>query len=312
MTKKISHIASIELNDKIDLWLQRLQNIRGFSIHTVNAYSRDLNIFLKYLYQQNNQLPNINDFQNITPQIFRSFLSYRFKKNISKSSTAREISALRSFFQYLNQQKIINNTSLSVISSPKQDKTLPKALNTKDTTDILENVIHNKIDWLGLRDYAILTLLYGAGLRISEAINLNINDFNEKDYIVIKGKGNKERIVPVLPIIKDRINKYIEACPYNFKNGEALFVGKRGERLSPRIIQRRLAQLREELKLPDIITPHALRHSFATHLLSQGVNLRSIQELLGHSSLSTTQRYTKIDEHHLRQEYDKAQLLEKQ
>lgn len=312
MTKKISHIASIELNDKIDLWLQRLQNIRGFSIHTVNAYSRDLNIFLKYLYQQNNQLPNINDFQNITPQIFRSFLSYRFKKNISKSSTAREISALRSFFQYLNQQKIINNTSLSVISSPKQDKTLPKALNTKDTTDILENVIHNKIDWLGLRDYAILTLLYGAGLRISEAINLNINDFNEKDYIVIKGKGNKERIVPVLPIIKDRINKYIEACPYNFKNSEALFVGKRGERISPRIIQRRLAQLREELKLPDIITPHALRHSFATHLLSQGVNLRSIQELLGHSSLSTTQRYTKIDEHHLRQEYDKAQLLEKQ
>lgn len=312
MTKKISHIASIELNDKIDLWLQRLQNIRGFSIHTVNAYSRDLNIFLKYLYQQNNQLPNINDFQNITPQIFRSFLSNRFKKNISKSSTAREISALRSFFQYLNQQKIINNTSLSVISSPKQDKTLPKALNTKDTTDILENVIHNKIDWLGLRDYAILTLLYGAGLRISEAINLNINDFNEKDYIVIKGKGNKERIVPVLPIIKDRINKYIEACPYNFKNGEALFVGKRGERISPRIIQRRLAQLREELKLPDIITPHALRHSFATHLLSQGVNLRSIQELLGHSSLSTTQRYTKIDEHHLRQEYDKAQLLEKQ
>jgi integrase/recombinase XerC len=312
MTKKISHIASIELNDKIDLWLQRLQNIRGFSIHTVNAYSRDLNIFLKYLYQQNNQLPNINDFQNITPQIFRSFLSYRFKKNISKSSTAREISALRSFFQYLSQQKIINNTSLSVISSPKQDKTLPKALNTKDTTDILENVIHNKIDWLGLRDYAILTLLYGAGLRISEAINLNINDFNEKDYIVIKGKGNKERIVPVLPIIKDRINKYIEACPYNFKNGEALFVGKRGERISPRIIQRRLAQLREELKLPDIITPHALRHSFATHLLSQGVNLRSIQELLGHSSLSTTQRYTKIDEHHLRQEYDKAQLLEKQ
>jgi integrase/recombinase XerC len=199
-----------------------------------------------------------------------------------------------------------------VISSPKQDKTLPKALNTKDTTDILENIIHNKIDWLGLRDYAILTLLYGAGLRISEAINLNINDFNEKDYIIIKGKGNKERIVPVLPIIKDRINKYIEACPYNFKNGEALFVGKRGERISPRIIQRRLAQLREELKLPDIITPHALRHSFATHLLSQGVNLRSIQELLGHSSLSTTQRYTKIDEHHLRQEYDKAQLLEKQ
>lgn len=312
MTKKTLYIASIELSDKIDLWLQHLQNIRGFSIHTVNAYARDLNIFLKYLYQQNNQLPNINDFQNITPQIFRSFLSNRFKKNISKSSTAREISALRSFFQYLNQQKIINNTSLSVISSPKQDKTLPKALNTKDTADILENVIHNKIDWLGLRDYAILTLLYGAGLRISEAINLNINDFNEKDYIVIKGKGNKERIVPVLPIIKDRINKYIEACPYNFKNGEALFVGKRGERLSPRIIQRRLAQLREELKLPDIITPHALRHSFATHLLSQGVNLRAIQELLGHSSLSTTQRYTKIDEHHLRQEYDKAQLLEKQ
>ena len=146
-------------------------------------------------------------------------------------------------------------------------------------------------------------------MRISEALALNVGDINHNDFLKIHGKGNKERIVPILPIVKDKIDAYTNACPYNFKHGEALFLGARGERLSPRIVQRTLEKIRHSLGLPDNLTPHALRHSFATHLLAEGINLRSIQELLGHASLSTTQRYTDVEIEHLKKEYKKAKLL---
>ena len=146
-------------------------------------------------------------------------------------------------------------------------------------------------------------------MRISEALALNVGDINHNDFLKIHGKGNKERIVPILPIVKDKIDAYTNACPYNFKHGEALFLGARGERLSPRIVQRTLEKIRRSLGLPDNLTPHALRHSFATHLLAEGINLRSIQELLGHASLSTTQRYTNVEIEHLKKEYQKAELL---
>ena len=161
-----------------------------------------------------------------------------------------------------------------------------------------------------MRDAAILTILYGCGLRISEALSLNVDDINHNDFLKIKGKGNKERFVPLLPIVKEKINAYLSACPWNPKQGDALFLGARGERLSPRIIQRTLEKVRLSLSLPDTLTPHALRHSFATHLLAEGTNLRSIQELLGHASLSTTQRYTHVEIEHLKHEYQKAHLLE--
>ena len=164
---------------------------------------------------------------------------------------------------------------------------------------------------MGERDGAIMTLLYGCGLRISEALNLNIGDITEHStYLKIKGKGNKERIVPLLPIIWTKIKTYLEQCPYKLTTGEPLFIGARGERLSPRIIQRQLEKIRHYLGLPDTLTPHALRHSFATHLLAQGTDLRSIQELLGHSSLSTTQRYTDVEIETLHREYDKSGLLQ--
>ena len=164
------------------------------------------------------------------------------------------------------------------------------------TFDIIDYAQKNCSEpWLGVRDAAIFTLLYGCGLRISEALNLNTEDINSSDFLKIHGKGNKDRYVPLLPIIIERIEKYKKCCPYRLEAGKALFVGAKGERVKPRIIQRKLQKIRQELGLPENITPHTLRHSFATHLLADGSDLRSIQELLGHASLSTTQLYTKVN-----------------
>jgi len=192
------------------------------------------------------------------------------------------------------------------ISSPKREKILPYALDIDDTMDFIEEAKNLSNDvWQGLRDSAIFTLLYGCGLRISEALSLNVGDITSENYLRIKGKGNKERIVPLLPAVVENINIYMEHCPYNLRTGEALFLGARGERLLPRIVQRQMQKIRLYMGLPDTVTPHALRHSFATHLLANGTDLRSIQELLGHVSLSTTQRYTDVNIEQIKKEYQK-------
>ena len=310
MKNKITFSASNEVNKYISSWFDWLASIKGYSVHTCDAYIRDLSIFFNFYTDYLGTLPELSDLENIEVSAFRAFLSRRSANHITKSSTAREMSALRRFFHCLNRQKIITNTVLSIISSPRQEKIIPKALNDDDAQDVIQTAAENKVDWIGARDSAIITLLYGSGLRISEALSLNIGDISSNDFIVIKGKGNKERIVPLLPISRQKIEDYLSLCPYRQHNGDPIFVGARGERLLPRIVQRRLAQLREKLNLPDSLTPHALRHTFATQLLAEGVNLRAIQELLGHSSLSTTQRYTEVAIEHLKKEYAKANLLE--
>jgi integrase/recombinase XerC len=225
----------------------------------------------------------------------------------------RELSSIKNFFKWLDVNDIMKNPAISVISSPRKPKILPKALDVDDAFNVLieaKDVAQSA--WQGLRDKAVLTLLYGCGLRISEALALNVGDINAKsEFLRIKGKGNKERIVPLLPIVWQNIAAYLAKSPYSINVGESLFVGARGERLSPRIIQRQLQKLRGRIGLPDTLTPHALRHSFATQLLAAGVDLRSIQELLGHSSLITTQRYTDVQTETLKREYHKAHPLEK-
>lgn len=310
MKHEIIFKTSPEVSQHIKEWLNWLKLVKGFSVHTYDAYARDISIFFDFLNDYLGQNPQINDLKDIDATAFRAFLSRRSASHITKSSTAREMSALRSFFHYLNRHKIIDNTSLSIVSSPRKEKILPKSLNTEEAFDVIKAAADNKIDWIGARDSAIITLLYGSGMRISEALSLNIGDINHNDFIIIKGKGNKERVIPILPSVKENIQKYLDLCPFNLHEGEPLFVGARGERLLARIVQRRLAKLREELNLPDSLTPHALRHTFATQLLAQGMNLRAIQELLGHSSLSTTQRYTEVEIEHLKKEYAKAELLE--
>lgn len=309
MENEINFAADSEVVKLIDDWLFTLKKVKGYSLHTCDSYLLDLKIFFCFWADMLGYMPKLDDLQNIDAYTFRAFLSKRRQKHISKSSAAREMSALRSFFKYLLKKKIIDNTAISLISSPKKDKVLPKALNEKEAFDVLNATVEDESDWQQLRDLAVFTLLYGSGLRISEALNLNEGDINTNNFIVIRGKGNKERVVPILDITKARISDYKKVCPYNIKQGEALFLGSRGERLLARAVQRRLVKLREDLKLPDTLTPHALRHSFATQLLQKGVDLRSIQELLGHESLSTTQRYTEVEISHLQHEYEKAELL---
>ncbi len=290
-------------------WQAWLLKERVYSQHTLDAYSRDLSAFLHCI----KKTPlSIDDLAGLEVHDFRRFLSLRSAKDLNKSTLCRELSAVKNFYKWLERKKILKNPALSIISSPRKAKNLPKSLDVKDSFNVLnESAQITKDAWQGLRDRAILMLLYGCGLRISEALSLNVGDIEPKsEFLRIKGKGNKERIVPLLPVIWQNIEAYLAKCPYNLKLGEPLFLGKRGERISPRIIQRQLQKLRLMLGLPDTLTPHAMRHSFATQLLAQGTDLRSIQELLGHASLITTQRYTDVQTETLQREYHKAHPLE--
>ncbi len=263
-------------------FLEYLEFEKMYSKHTVEAYYRDLEQFFA-------------NFDKIELEIrdFRQFLSKLNQDGLSKTTVARKLSSIKSFYKWLDKTKNIKNSAISVISAPKLPKYLPKAIESDDAFDMLDVVRQiNKDEWQGYRDCAILSLLYGSGLRISEALGMNVNDIKNSDYIIITGKGGKTRLVPLLDVVIENINLYIKHCPHKFKANSALFVGSRGERLSPRIVQRNLEKVRNILGLSDKLTPHALRHSFATHLLVAGTDLRSIQELLGHSSLATTQRYT--------------------
>ena len=309
MKQEIRYQASAEVVSFIHRWQNWLKDERRYSLHTLDAYSRDLSVFFDFLKDYLKRAAERQDLASLDVHGFRAFLSARAARHIDKNSLAREISTLRNFFKWLNRSKILKNEDISVIVNPRRPKILPKALDVTQTFNLLKKSEKNQV-WQGLRDTAIFTILYGCGLRISEALALNVGDITHNDFLRVKGKGNKERIVPLLPLVKENISAYLAACPYKLTNGEPLFLGARGDRISPRIIQRNLEKLRRELGLPDTVTPHALRHSFATHLLAEGTDLRSIQELLGHASLSTTQRYTDVQIETLQKEYLKAHPLE--
>lgn len=310
MKSEIKYNASREIKQLIAQWQSWLLNERRYSPHTLDAYSRDLSGFFDFAAEHLGKVPETADLAKLEVRDFRAYLSQRAARHIDKSSLARELSTLKNFFKWLARYDILRNPALSVIRTPRRAKVLPKALEVNDAFNVIDeaqNLASNS--WQGLRDTAIFTLLYGCGLRISEALSLNVGDIGNNDFLRIKGKGNKERIVPLLPVVVENINKYLAECPYQPKQGEPLFLGARGDRLVPRIIQRQMQKIRAYLGLPDNLTPHALRHSFATHLLAEGTDLRSIQELLGHASLTTTQRYTDVQIETLKKEYDKAGLL---
>jgi integrase/recombinase XerC len=306
----INFYADADLLNLIGKWQKWLAKERMYSPHTLDGYSRDLALFLRDI--KDTKTVSVADLEKLEVRDFRRFLSIRAAQNINKSSLGREISAIKNFFRWLDRNDIVKNPSVAVISSPRQAKTLPKALDVEDSFNVvgeMENMAKDK--WQGLRDKAVITVLYGCGLRISEALALNFGDINAKsEYLRVKGKGNKERIVPLIPLIWQQIEAYLAECPYKLNVGDPLFLGARGERVSPRVIQRQIQKVRLYLGLPDTLTPHALRHSFATQLLAEGTDLRSIQELLGHSSLATTQRYTEVQTEMLQKEYAKAHILE--
>lgn len=301
-----------DLEYEYNNWINHLTNIKKLSQNSVISYKNDLSKFLIFFQDYIEKNIGLKEMENIEISEFRSFLTHRRNSEISSNSIARNISALKSFFRFLIKNNKIKESSVFNLKSPKLKKSLPRPINVDLAIQVIKQAEEIEDEkWIGLRNKAILLLLYGCGLRISEALSLNHDDIQNEDHILIKGKGEKERIVPMMPYIKKGIENYLEACPKEIVSGDALFIGKRFSRLSPRIIQYALEKIRTALSLPETATPHALRHSFATHLLDSGGDLRTIQELLGHSSLSTTQKYTKVETSKLLDTYKKTHPLAK-
>ncbi len=300
------------IEDAFTNWLGNLKEVRNLSDNTLISYKHDVKSFIEFISTHTGSEVSIKYLNDMKISDFRSFLSYLRNKDISPTSIARIISSLKSFFNYLLNINLIESTVVQSLRTPKQKKSLPRPISSELAIETIRHAKDmEKEKWIGMRNKSILMLLYGCGLRISEALNLNFEDINENDYLIIKGKGNKERMVPLMDYVKNDIENYIQECPKNFMKDDPLFVGKRLHRLSPRIIQYVLEKIRHNLSLPETATPHALRHSFATHLLDSGGDLRTIQELLGHSSLSTTQKYTKVETEKLYDAYSKTHPLAK-
>jgi len=279
------------INNIIIEWVKYLEDIRGYGFNTLNAYKRDILDFLRFCKDKD------HDFLSPNKYILREYLYELSERHLSRPTIARRISSLKNFFKFLLKDKVILSLDISIFKSPKLKRNFPKSIDSDLVAKALSSLMEAKNDqWINLRDRAVMLLLYGAGLRISEALSIKKKDAPVGDWLRVIGKGNKYRDVPLLPIICDGVREYLDLCPYDVNEDAPLFLGKRGGSLSPRIIQRRIENLRYELGLPSHTTPHALRHAFATHLLSGGADLRAIQQLLGHSSLSTTQRYTDVNE----------------
>jgi integrase/recombinase XerC len=297
-----------DLREAVERWLAHLVNERGQSAATREAYARDLAQFLGFLKSYLGHPPCLGDLARLDAKIFRAFLAKRRKSDVVSRSLARSLSALRTFFRWLEREGMVRNRSVLQVALPKIPHSVPKPLTVDGAASVVGPESNHTTEWIAARDTAVMLLLYGAGLRISEALSLTPNSapLNGRDVMHIKGKGGKERLVPALAIVSETIAKYIALCPYRLAADGPLFLGARGGPLSPRIIQLAMERMRRELGLPETATPHALRHSFATHLLSAGADLRQIQELLGHASLSTTQVYTEVDRERLLAVYDQA------
>ena len=289
-------------------WLQSLEAERRLSRHTLDAYERDTRQFLAFLTTHLGGPAAIADISALRPADFRSFLAFRRKEGAGARSLGRNLAGLRSFLRHLERKGLVNAAGAGAVRSPKQPKSLPKPLSDGQALTVVSRdaQLHEE-PWIAARDAAVLTLLYGCGLRISEALGLSADDIGPgATALRITGKGNKTRLVPLLPVVIEAVEAYRRLCPFHLEAGSPLFRGARGGPLQPAIIQRAMQSLRGAFGLPDTATPHALRHSFATHLLSGGGDLRTIQELLGHASLSTTQIYTGVDASRLLDVYDRA------
>ena len=308
-TAKLLIICAKDLARERTLWLQYLTAERRMADKTVEAYERDLRQFFQYLTGYFAHPPKIADVADLRPMDLRGFLSTRRKQGVGTRTLGRGLAGIRSFIRFLEKKGLASSAGLAATRTPKQPKTLPKPIAPEQAIKLTDASEHlHEEPWIAARDAAILTLLYGCGLRIGEALALTPHNLADPAArtLSVTGKGNKTRLVPLLPIIHEAIDKYRRLCPYHLNKDQALFRGARGGPLQPAILQKSMRLLRSALNLPANATPHALRHSFATHLLSNGGDLRTIQELLGHASLSTTQIYTQVDTAHLMRTYKAA------
>ena len=289
------------LSDLLMDWQGWLRIEKNYAQLTTFHYTQDLKSFFAFLQHHWGNCVDINQFKTLSAADVRAYLSHCLSQGVGYRSNARRVCALRSLATFLEKKHQIQLSALSLLSLPRLKTTLPRPLPIHDALSVTKtHVFENSELWLNSRDEALFTLLYGCGLRLSEALNLNIADISlTQRSLIVRGKGNKERSIPLQPIIKEKIYHYLSKAPHGHNGKNPLFIGLQGGRLSAGVAQRQMRRLRVQLGLPDSATPHALRHSFATHLLAAGGNLRMIQDLLGHASLTSTQKYTDIETTHL-------------
>lgn len=287
-------------------WLRDLGSVRRLAAKTLEAYGRDLHQFLGFLSGHTGGAVSVASLRELRAADIRAHMAARREEGVSSRSLARSLSAIKSFFRYLEREGVVTSEAFNAVRTPKAGRSLPKALTVLEAKAAISTTAElEERPWIAARDMAVLSLCYGSGLRISEALALTRADL-DSDVLRVTGKGGKTRLVPMISPVRASIETYLAICPFKLGPSQPLFRGAKGGVLSPRLIQLRVAQLRGALGLPPSATPHALRHSFATHLLGRGGDLRAIQELLGHASLSTTQIYTAVDTERLLESYRAA------
>ncbi len=293
MKPEILATCAPDLAKRLLQWHQWLKVEKNLSRHTLRAYSSDVTQFLQFLTEHRAKSPSLNDLSETSITDFRAWLSRRTMEGASTATRARALSGVKNFLKWLDRQGIMHNAAIGIVRTPKLPHKLPRPLHEKQAFNLLKAA--DDEDWIGKRNRALFTLLYGCGLRIDEALSLNLADRPRDGFLRVMGKGGRERQVPVLSVVEHSMTEYLKDCPFPEEPKRPLFIGSRGKRLNQGVAQKAMRVLRRALDLPENATPHALRHSFATHLLQNGANLREIQDLLGHASLSSTQRYTEID-----------------
>ena len=295
------------IKNSIESWLEIKAATGNLASNTRSAYYSDLTDFFNFLAEYQNETANLLTVENLKISDIRAWQAKLRTMNSGARSNARKLSSLKSYIRWLSKHRKFDATHILSLKSPKFSKKLPRPLEPVEAKAVLTQCESTSTEpWIVARDTAVLILLYGCGLRISEALNLRTKELPLGNSIRITGKGGKVRMVPVLKIAQNAVNQYVELCPFKLERDDKIFFGVRGKPLSPKVIQNKMKFVRHRLGLPASATPHALRHSFATHLLSNGGDLRTIQELLGHASLSTTQIYTAVDSVRLMEVYSKT------
>lgn len=288
-------------------WLDHQRGIKGAARNTLTAYQTDVLGFLAFMQTHHGHEQGLAAIARITVRDMRAWMAHERGRGVGARSLARALSAVKSFYRWLSDREGFEATAVLSARAPKFQKKLPRPLATDAARAMIDTAaLQAREPWIAARDIAVITLLYGCGLRISEALGLTCDDAPLPPSLVIRGKGGKERVVPVIEPARAAVDACLAACPFPPGPGAPLFRGVRGGALAPRAVQKMMEKARLQLGLPATATPHALRHSFATHLLGAGGDLRAIQELLGHASLSTTQAYTAVDTARLMEVYDRA------
>ncbi len=299
-------IGSPQAVSLMQRWLEVAQ-VSGKSKKTIEAYRRDVSGFLGFLTSYRGGDVGLGTLAKLNVTDMRAWMAHERGRGLSARSLARALSAVKGFYGWLHEAEGVDNPAVASMRGPKPKPRLPRPVEAADAREMISLVdIQHKEAWVGARDMAVLLLLYGCGMRISEALGLNRGQAPLPEVLRIIGKGGKERLLPVLPVAREGVESYLKACPYDLPSDGPLFIGVRGKRLGARGLQKLMEALRQQLGLPSTATPHALRHSFATHLLEAGGDLRTIQELLGHASLSTTQVYTSLDQTRLMEVYERS------